>query len=666
MAPSSLPGVQVAGYFQGVMGTGEHARQLVAALRSQGIPVALTCLHPEASAEDDGLLPDVGQQASEPHYNLVCANADAVPGVARQLGTPFFAGRYTIGFWAWEVSSFPTRFLPAFDPLDEVWVGSLHVRDAVAEIATVPVLAIPQPVSLPEGADRAAPPPGLPEGFRFLFAFDHLSVFERKNPLAAVEAFARAFAPEDGAVLIVKALGGQHNPEAHERLRAAAAAHSHVHVLEARLSASERNGLMNAADCYVSLHRAEGFGYTLAEAMWLGKPVVATGYSGNLDFMTSANSYLVRHRLVPIGAGNDPYPADGVWAEPDVEHAAALMREVFDRREEAQRRGEQAALDIRASHSPQACGTVLADRLSLLRTSAATRARPPYSGIQTEWASGLIRSGPVPPGQVRFGPPQRLLRRALLRVAKPVTVHQHLVDAELLRTIQDLDANVSDLAADLGALATAHAEAGERLERVGARVAELLAQRPGAAGSGSQERAFFLALAELTRRYQDPGPADVTAPLTQFELRVFSPHGEDGVIAEILRRIGIGSKFFVEVRQESAPAGNCLFLADVLGWSGLFVEPGRLEQTLAAAGAPVEPDIVSIADEGRVRAAWEAMSGRRPKLVVVESAGAEQPGDLHALAEGIAYRLVYTDLSGATAYFVREDLAAGQFVSVAR
>ncbi|MCW3067361.1 MAG: hypothetical protein JWN32_4533, partial [Solirubrobacterales bacterium] len=325
-----LPGVNAAGYFKAVLGVGEHARQLVAALRTQGLPVATTTLHPHVSPEDDALAPTAATTDDHLAFNLVCANADTFADVADQLGGDFFSDRYTIGYWAWEVSAFPERWLGAFARLDEVWVGSRHVRDAVASVATVPVVAVPQPVSLPAGAAQAQPPPGLPEGFRFLFVFDYLSVFERKNPIATVEAFTRAFAPGSGAVLLVKSLNHEHAPAEHERLRAAAAGHPDVHLLEERLPAAQRDGLINAADAYVSLHRAEGFGYTLAEAMWLGKPVIATGYSGNVDYMTPENSYLVDHRLVPIGEGHDPYPATGTWAEPDVEHAARLMREVFD------------------------------------------------------------------------------------------------------------------------------------------------------------------------------------------------------------------------------------------------------------------------------------------------------------------------------------------------
>lgn len=384
--------MQVAGYLTGVMGTGEHARQLVGALRSQGISVTTTTLRPEGALLDEALLPAENDSSKDrfAHFNLLCANADMVPSVAAQLGEEFFADRYTIGFWAWEVSAFPGRFAPAFSCLDEVWVGSRHVRDAVRSIANVPVLSIPQPVSLPREAASALPPPGLPDGFRFLFAFDYLSVFGRKNPLATIEAFARGFSPGSGATLIIKSLNDGHNPQAHERLLAAAALHPDVHLIDYRLTRSERDGLINAADCYVSLHRAEGFGYTLAESMWLGKPVIATGYSGNVDFMTAENSYLVGYRLIPIGPGNDPYPADGVWAEPDVDHAAALMREVFEQREEADRRGQRAAKDIRSSHGPEAAGRAMAERLELV---VASRPRRPVLHLATKVLPRLLKPG---------------------------------------------------------------------------------------------------------------------------------------------------------------------------------------------------------------------------------------------------------------------------------
>ena len=152
-----VPGVNVAGYFKAVLGVGEHARQLVAGLESQGIPVRPTTLHPDASPEDESLGVR-GTTEDKAAFNLLCVNADVIAAVAKQLVGDFYSGGYTIGYWAWEVSAFPPEWLGAFSAVNEVWVGSAHVHDAVAAAATVPVVTIPQPVSLPERSESPAPP----------------------------------------------------------------------------------------------------------------------------------------------------------------------------------------------------------------------------------------------------------------------------------------------------------------------------------------------------------------------------------------------------------------------------------------------------------------------------------------------------------------------------
>jgi hypothetical protein len=478
------PGVRAAGYFKGVMGTGEHGRQLVAALESQGIPVTLTTLHPEASPEDATLERDRADADLEPpgYVNLLCVNAESVPAVAKALGKQFFGDRYTVGFWAWEVSAFPDRYLGAFAHVNEVWVGSRHVRDAIADVAPVPVLAIPQPVSLPATFTDATPPPGLPGGFRFLFAFDYLSVFERKNPLAVVDAFTRAFAAGSGASLVIKALNPERDPASHQRLVSAIASHPDITLIDRRLPASERDGLTNTADCYVSLHRAEGFGYTMAESMWAGKPVIATRYSGNLDFMNDENSYLVDYRLVPIGSGNEPYPAAGTWAEPDVEHAARLMREVFGDPQAARRRGERAAADIRTSHSPEAAGRFIVERLQRILASPQRHSSQRTGPLYTEWVDDLISSGPVrPPAGARFGSSRHAARKGLLRLLKPLAVHERMIDSELLRAIEKLDGN-------LQSLTVAHRAALRQIDEMDRQLQQLRAAQPGHSEDQSTEQ----------------------------------------------------------------------------------------------------------------------------------------------------------------------------------
>lgn len=430
-------GVNLVGYFDAVLGVGEAARQMIGALQSADVEVATIAMTAANSPRDETL----ARQSAAPRFpvNLICVNADMVPAFAQQVGPDFFVDRRSIGYWWWEVSTFPDRWLGSFQYLDEVWAGSRHVADALAEVSPVPVLRIPPPVELAPPPPRTRAQLGLPEGFLFLYVFDYASVFARKNPLAIVEAFTRAFAEGEGPVLVLKSINHELDRPSRERLAAAAAIRSDVHLVEDTLSAPDRDAMLAACDCFVSLHRSEGFGFSLAEAMWLGKPVIATAYSGNLDYMTPQNSFLVDYELVPIGAGVDPYPAEGSWAQPDVEHAAALMRRVHDDPAAAGARAARGQAELRASHSREAVGRAIRRRLEHGGTGARLSGGvPALVHSELERTSSRIRRGPVPTGSSRFGRPQTLLRALMLRLMKPYTVHEGIVDGELVRAVAAL------------------------------------------------------------------------------------------------------------------------------------------------------------------------------------------------------------------------------------
>ena len=246
--------------------------------------------------------------------------------------------------------------------MQEIWVYSRFMAENIGAQAPVPVIALPPPVERPR--EPAAPDRlGLGDGFLFLFAFDYLSTVQRKNPVGLIEAFRRAFAPGEGPRLLIKTINAPLRPLSEEELLWAADGRADIHVIDRSLSTSELNGLMAGCDCYVSLHRAEGFGLTLAEAMSIGKPTIATGYSGNVDFMNDANSYLVDYEIGRVGPECEIYPPEGEWAEPSVEHAAELMRRVYHEREEAARKGAQAAEDVARLLSPAATGKRMRERL---------------------------------------------------------------------------------------------------------------------------------------------------------------------------------------------------------------------------------------------------------------------------------------------------------------
>jgi glycosyltransferase involved in cell wall biosynthesis len=435
-----LPGVNAVGYFQAELGVGEGGRLLVSVLDAAGVEYS-TFAYGETASRQEHPFVDRGPRDAPYDVNILCINADRVGAFAHEVGSSFFEGRHTVGLWAWELEDFPPSMHSGFHVVDEVWAVSSFTAAAVRRVSPKPVFELPHaivPPVVPAGVTRSdlAPPD---DRFMFLFVFDFLSVIERKNPFAVIKAFARAFAPGEGPVLVIKTVNGHLKLPELERLRAAAAAHPDVMIMDRYLSPGQRTALISLAGCYVSLHRAEGFGLTLAEAMALGKPVIATGYSGNLDFMDDENSFLVDARMVPIAPGCEPYPAGAMWAEPDVGMASRLMRLVVDEPDTAAARGDQAAFDIRTLHSPEARVPFVRQRLAEI---ARQRALPPPSaepapprGID-ELAGHLA----APPGAGAPGSRlRRLARWAALRATRPFWWGQRVVDKAILEALQEAE-----------------------------------------------------------------------------------------------------------------------------------------------------------------------------------------------------------------------------------
>ena len=360
--------VNVAGYFASEKGVGEAARSNVRALRAAGIPCVLNNVADSGSANIDRSQGDFSTDHPHP-VSLIQVNADQVPHFLRQAGAGYLRDRYNIGCWAWELAEFPGEWRPHFKPFREIWTLSRFSLDAISRVAPIPVVRMP--LCIPDPPDVSAwsrERLGLPaSGFLFLFVFDCHSLLERKNPLGLLRAFRAAFGPRDDAWLVLKC---SHATPAQLAALRRAARGQRVRILDRVLPREEVAALMAHADCYVSLHRAEGFGLTMAEAMALGKPVVATGYSGNCDFMHAGNSLLVRHAVTPIRATHGPYRRGLEWADPDLAHAAELLRWVYERPAEGRRLGAQAQRDIRTQFSPAAVGALMRARLHEVRDAA--------------------------------------------------------------------------------------------------------------------------------------------------------------------------------------------------------------------------------------------------------------------------------------------------------
>ena len=424
-------GVNVAGFLRSELGVGEAARTVITALDARGVPVMPVHGAYVPSSRQGHAFAFVNPSAAPFGVNLICVNADELPAFLDDAGPRFSENRYTIGFWWWEATTFPERSRGAFELVDEVWVGSEHVAQALTPVSPVPVVKVRIPVTMPAIVPVARDQLGLPEGYLFLFMFDFHSVIERKNPMAVIEAFTDAFEPGSGASLVIKCINRASKLDDYDRLRFAANGHPDVHIIDRYVSAHEKDAMLAACDCYVSLHRSEGFGLTPAEAMYLGKPVIATGYSGNLDYMTPENSYLVDYTLREIGEGQFPYPGDGEWAEPDLDHAARLMHEVSEDPLAAARRGAQAAVDLRRDYSPLAAGETMERRLADVREHLEAgrpirhAARAPAT-VRLDALQALIAQDPAPLNE-EGGALRRLVFRATMRLVRPVIRHQRLV-----------------------------------------------------------------------------------------------------------------------------------------------------------------------------------------------------------------------------------------------
>jgi glycosyltransferase involved in cell wall biosynthesis len=290
-----------------------------------------------------------------------------MPAFRMRRGRRYFADRYTIGYWFWELSTFRDEWVPFAGYVDEVWVATAFVQQAVAAKCAIPVRRMRIPVVLPQLPPRGRAHFGIPEGpTAFVYVFDVSSQTERKNPLAAIRAFRKAALPRDQAVLVLK-LGNPEYDRAGVRRLHEEAAGLHVVMLDGYLDRPDLIALLNAADCYLSPHRAEGFGLTLLESMALGKPVIATAYSGNMDFMTAENSFPLDFRLVSLTRDYGPYMRGAVWADPDVDQAAALIRTIALAPAEAAARGARAQRMVHELYSPASTGAAMRTRLEAIR-----------------------------------------------------------------------------------------------------------------------------------------------------------------------------------------------------------------------------------------------------------------------------------------------------------
>jgi glycosyltransferase involved in cell wall biosynthesis len=366
-------GMNIAGFLTADLGVGESARCMVRAADAAGIPSALVALKLHCRNRLGDTTYAARLQETNPHgVNVIHIDPPAARDIDHHHGRGFRKGRYNIAYFAWEQPEFPDAWLPSFDFFDEVWCPSDFTRESIALKSPLPVLTMPHSITVERPAAKPAALRarfGLPAGpFLFLMVFDLNSTAARKNPQAVVEAFRQSGLGPGEAVLVVKVQNAAANPAEFHALQSALRGLPGAVLIDGTLSRSEVTALEAACDCFVSLHRAEGFGLALAECMLLGKPVIATDWSATAEFINTANGCPVRARVVELEANHGPYARGSTWAEPDTAHAAEWMRRLAGDRALALRLGAAARATIEARFSPAVIGARYRRRLEHIAT----------------------------------------------------------------------------------------------------------------------------------------------------------------------------------------------------------------------------------------------------------------------------------------------------------
>ena len=368
-APEREFGVNLVGYIRSEHGVGQACRHTAEALEKSGIAWSAYDWEVNNLSRKEDFSWDARISKRFPYrYTIFNINADQMPVAKEKLPKEAWDG-YNIGVWYWELPEFPDEWLGVLKYVREIWAPTRFIADSIAMKANIPVIYMPPPIEMQPSANVTREFFGLPEKrFLFLTMFDSLSIQARKNPMAAINAFKKAFGPDDKAVgLVVKVGNAKFHAEEVAQLEKIRGDYGNIYFIKGTFSRKEVNSLLELSDAVLSLHRSEGLGLLCQEAMCLGKPVVATNWSGNVDFMNNDCACMVDYELRPIGVDFGPYKANQVWAEADVDQAAGFMRRLYS--DEGYRRSISArAVDMMRRYSPEICGARMLKRLEFLES----------------------------------------------------------------------------------------------------------------------------------------------------------------------------------------------------------------------------------------------------------------------------------------------------------
>jgi glycosyltransferase involved in cell wall biosynthesis len=301
--------------------------------------------------------------------NVIVVAADQMPNVLNSIDGRLLNNSYNVLQTFWELPKAPGAWRGVLNSIDEVWAPTNFVADAFRPVFSGPITLIPPVVYVGDGPFPSRRHFGMDANrFYFIFSFDYYSSPYRKNPIGAIEAFHRAFPKGNENVgLIIKSNGNvQEYPDVKSAVSQAAAADSRIVVFENSMPRTEILGLIRACDAYVSLHRSEGFGMGIAEAMSFGRVVIATDFSGCTDFVTSETGFPVQFTLRRVAPYEYPWSNKQIWAEPDINSAAGAMEAVWRLPDLAQKRANAGKRLVQQRYGTTAVGEIMKTRICSL------------------------------------------------------------------------------------------------------------------------------------------------------------------------------------------------------------------------------------------------------------------------------------------------------------
>ena len=357
-------GINIIGYTEGSFGLGEAVRLNIKAAKKHGIPLTLI---------------DYDKVKANPKYqysfdypvNLVQISLQDLKSFFGIINPDLFKGRYTILFLVWESEYIAPELLENLNLFNEIWTTSDYCKSIFQKTYNNPIVVVPHPVEVAlEANDKQNTIAFFDEKkFSFLFIFNYHSSIERKNPFFLIEAFKAAFGNNDNVELVIKTVGAEHYKKSRQQLYQYTSDTKNIQIFDIELDKNSVNQLINNCDAYVSLHHSEGFGLTLAEAMFLGKPTIATNYSGNTEFMNNDNSYLVDYKPGLIKNPDKNFCAKTLWANPILSSAVDKFIEVYENAPLRSLKATNASNYVKNRLSFHSIGLLIKDRLNYLYTN---------------------------------------------------------------------------------------------------------------------------------------------------------------------------------------------------------------------------------------------------------------------------------------------------------